>query len=95
MKYKEWLHDWLVLYQKESVNPRTYKQYEDIINKRLIPSLGEYEMEELTPITLLQRYIVELSQKGNTRTGKGFAPNSGNSIFWCFILRSQWHIFSD
>ena len=32
MKYKEWLHDWLELYEKESVKPRTYKQYEDVIN---------------------------------------------------------------
>ena len=75
MKYKEWLHDWLELYEKESVKPRTYKQYEDIINKRLIPALGDYEMEDLSPI-ILQRYIVDLSQKGNTMTGKGLAPNS-------------------
>ena len=45
MKYKEWLHDWLELYEKESVKPRTYKQYEDVIEKRLIPALGDYEME--------------------------------------------------
>lgn len=79
MKYKEWLHDWLELYEKESVKPRTYEQYEDIINKRLIPSLGEYEMDELTSI-VLQRFIVELSQKGNTKTGKGLAPNSVKGI---------------
>ena len=36
-------------------------------------------MEELTPI-ILQKYIVELSRKGNTKTGKGLAPNSVNSI---------------
>ena len=86
MKYKEWLHDWLELYEKESVKPRTYKQYEDVINKRLIPALGDYEMEELTPI-ILQRYIVELSQKGNTKTGKGLAPNSVNCII--LVLHSS------
>ena len=68
MKYKEWLHKWLELYERETVKPRTYKQYENIINKRLIPALGEYEMEELTPI-ILQRYVVELSKKGNAKTG--------------------------
>lgn len=52
MKYKEWLNDWLELYEKESVKPRTYKQYEDVINKRLIPALGDYEMEDLSPIIL-------------------------------------------
>ena len=86
MKYKEWLHDWLELYEKESVKPRTYKQYEDVINKRLIPALGDYEMEELTPI-ILQRYIVDLSQKGNTKTGKGLAPNSVNCII--LVLHSS------
>lgn len=86
MKYKEWLRDWLELYQKESVKPRTYKQYEDIINHRLIPALGDYEMEDLTPI-VLQRYIVELSQKGNTRTGRGLAPNSVNSVI--LVLHSS------
>ncbi len=86
MNYKEWLHDWLELYQKESVKPRTYKQYEDIISHRLIPSLGEYEMDDLTPI-VLQRFIVELSQNGNTKSGKGLAPNSVNSII--LVLHSS------
>lgn len=86
MKYKDWLYDWLELYQKESVKPRTYKHYEDVIQKRLIPKLGDLEMEDLTPI-VLQRYVVELSQKGNTRTGKGLAPNSVNSVI--LVLHSS------
>ena len=60
--------------------------YEDVINKRLIPALGEYEMEELTPM-ILQRYIVDLSQKGNTKTGKGLAPNSVSCII--LVLHSS------
>ena len=86
MKYKEWLNDWLELYEKETVKPRTYKQYEDVINKRLIPTFGEFEMEDLTPIKL-QRYIVELSKVGNTKTGKGLAPNSVNCII--MVLHSS------
>ena len=66
--------------------PRTYKQYKDVINKRLIPALGDYEMEDLSPI-ILQRYIVDLSQKGNTKTGKGLAPNSVNCII--LVLHSS------
>lgn len=86
MKYKEWLYGWLALYEKESVKPRTYRQYENIINKRLIPALGEYEMEDLTAI-VLQRYIAQLSQRGNEKTGKGLAPNSVNGII--LILHSS------
>ena len=79
MKYKEWLNEWLELYEKNSVKPRTYRQYSDIISKRLIPDLGEYEMDDLNA-RVLQRYIFNLSQSGNTRTGKGLAPNSVNTI---------------
>ena len=43
-------------------------------------------MEDLSPI-ILQRYIVDLSQKGNTKTGKGLAPNSVNSII--LVLHSS------
>ena len=86
MKYKEWLHDWLELYEKESVKPRTYRHYQSIIDKRLIHDLGNYEMEALTPI-VLQKYIVRLSQKGNTRTGGGLSANSVNGII--LVLRSS------
>ena len=38
MKYKEWLHDWLELYEKESVKPRTsygFVQTEHTPRKRM------------------------------------------------------------
>ena len=79
MKYKEWLREWLELYEKPSVKPRTYAQYCDVIERRLIPALGDYDMDELET-RVLQRYIVDLSQNGNTRTGKGLAPNSVNAV---------------
>ena len=69
MKYKEWLREWLELYEKPSVKPRTYAQYCDVIERRLIPALGDYDMDELET-RVLQRYIVDLSQNGNTRTSK-------------------------
>lgn len=79
MKYKDWLKEWLELYEKPSVKPRTYAQYCDVIERRLIPALGDYDMDELET-RVLQRYIVDLSQNGNTRTGKGLAPNSVNAV---------------
>jgi len=41
--------------------------------------LGEYELNELTPL-ILQRYITELIESGNMKTGKGLAANSVNGI---------------
>lgn len=79
MKYKEWLNEWLDLYVKPSVKPRTYDQYSDVVKRRLIPSLGDYDMDKLDT-RIIQRYIVGLSQSGNTKNGNGLAPNSVNSI---------------
>ena len=86
MKYKEWLHDWLEYYEKEAVKARTYQQYKSIIHKRLIPALGDYEMEDLTAM-VLQKYIVDLSRSGNEKTGKGLSPNSVISII--LVLHSS------
>ena len=36
-------------------------------------------MNELTPITI-QRYVTEMIEKGNTRTGKGLSSNTVNGI---------------
>lgn len=79
MKYKEWLNEWLELYAKPAIKLRTYDQYSDVVKRRLIPSLGDYDMDELDA-RIIQRYIVDLSQSGNVKNGKGLAPNSVNSI---------------
>ncbi len=79
MYYKEWLRDWLEHYMKPSTKDKTFTRYEQIVNQHLIPKLGDYEINELTPI-LVQRYISELLNSGNLKTGKGLAPNSVNSI---------------
>jgi len=79
MKYKEWLVEWLGNYIMPSVKDKTYVRYSDITNQHLIPNLGEYDLNELSPI-IVQRFITELMQVGNLRTGKGLAANSINSI---------------
>ena len=79
MRYQDWLMDWLNNYVEPSVKPKTYERYSDIISKHLIPRLGECQIEELTPI-IVQRYITELMQRGNLKTGKGLSPNSVNSV---------------
>jgi len=79
MKYKEWLVEWLGNYIMPSAKDKTYVRYSDIANQHLIPNLGEYDLNELSPI-IVQRFITELMQAGNLRTGKGLAANSINSI---------------
>ncbi len=79
MLYKEWLNDWLENYVSPSAKPRTYARYSDVVQKRLIPKFGDIEMAELTPY-IMQKYITELTQRGNVMTGKGLSTNTVNSI---------------
>lgn len=79
MKYKNWLKDWLDNYIKPSSKTKTYFRYVEIVQLHINPNLGEYEIDELSAITI-QKFITELLHSGNRKTGKGLSPNSVNSI---------------
>ena len=79
MKYQEWLIEWLENYVRPTSKLKTHMRYEQIVHSHLIPRLGSYELEELTP-QLLQHQIVDMGKCGNQRTGKGLAPSTLNLI---------------
>jgi len=79
MKYKEWLKVWLENYAKLTVKNRTCARYAEIIKCHINPVLGDYELETLDSITL-QKYITNLMEHGNLRTGKALSANSVNAI---------------
>lgn len=79
MQYKEWLQEWLKNYVKIAAKQRTVRRYSEIINVHLIPSLGEYDVQELSPM-ILQKYVSELLEFGNKRTGSALSASSVNSI---------------
>ena len=70
MQYKEWLEMWLENYVTPMRKVRTADLYTEIAEKKINPYLGGCDLDELTPI-IIQRYVTELSQSGNVRTGKG------------------------
>lgn len=79
MKLKDWLPEWLEHYIKPSAKEKTIFYYTIIINRHLIPDIGDNELEELTPY-FLQQYVTKLTNSGNLRTGEGLAANTVNSI---------------
>ncbi len=78
MKYKDWLNDWLELYVKPSVKKRTYERYSELA-RTIISTLGEYELNDLTPL-ILQKAITRMLTSGNRKTGGGFAASTVNSV---------------
>lgn len=79
MKYEEWLKNWLNDYVKTTGKGKTYIRYYEIVYQHIIPNLGKYDFNELTPV-IIQKFITYLSQRGNLKTGCGLSSNSINSI---------------
>lgn len=79
MKYNQWLDIWLENYVKPTSKTKTYSAYKQIVEKRLKPRLGEYEVSEISPV-VLQCYITDLLQNGNEITGAGLSANTVNGI---------------
>ncbi len=79
MKYQDWLKEWMTGYVAPSFKQRTCTRYDEIVRLHIIPQLGEYEMSQLSPLTL-QRYVAELLNSGNLQTGGRLSANSVNAI---------------
>ena len=75
MKLKEWLDIWLNKYTKFAVKLRTYERYKYIIEKHINPKLGEFDLDELSAVTL-QDYVLSELESGNLISSKGLANNS-------------------
>ncbi len=79
MKYQQWLDEWLESYVKPSAKARTYDNYVHLTVHHVTPYLGNYELDDFTPV-VLQKFFLSFTYSGNLRTGKGLAANSVNSI---------------
>lgn len=79
MKYKKWLKIWIENYIKPNVKQKTNYTYLKIIENHIIPTLGNYELDDLSPI-ILQSFVTDLLNKGNLKTEKGLATSTVNLI---------------
>ncbi len=79
MKYSDWINEWFDNYVKPTTKNKTIACYKSVINKHIVPGLGDYEIGDITPI-LLQKFITDLLNKGNSRTGRGLSSNTVNLI---------------
>lgn len=79
MQTKDWFHEWLEHYVKPASKQKTYILYRELTEQHILPRFGEMELEGITPLTL-QKYISELMEHGNLRTGGGLSASSVNAI---------------
>ena len=65
---KDYLPDWLKTYAKTHVRDSTYEGYERIVNKHLLPALGNFELRKVTPMLIDRLYaklLLNISRRGN------------------------------
>lgn len=79
MHYEQWLDEWLESNVKPTSKMRTYEIYVRLITYHIKPNLGEYKLNQLTPM-VLQSFVTKLLKSGNLVTGKGLASNTVNCI---------------
>lgn len=79
MRYDNWLTEWLGNYVRPTAKQRTYEHYADMVRLHIIPRLGGYDINDLTPL-VLQKFVSELAENGNLRTGKGLSVGSIRSV---------------
>lgn len=75
MKLQELLQIWLNKYAKLTLKTRSYTGYADIIRLHIDPILGEYDIQDITPV-ILQDYVIEKLKSGNLITHKSLASNT-------------------
>lgn len=63
----DWLRQWLDVYKKPTVSQNTYQSYKNTIEKHVVPSIGEIQLQKLRPIHLQSLYA-KLCENGMTRT---------------------------
>jgi integrase len=75
MKLKEWLDTWLNKYAKIKVKHRTFEIYSQIVEKHIVPELGEFELDDLSAI-ILQDFAIRKLEQENLKTGKPLSTNT-------------------
>jgi integrase len=68
IKTKEFLERWLKDYAKPNVAPKTYERYAEIIEKHLIPALGNGRLTKLHPLQI-QAYYSDALERGRKKDG--------------------------
>ena len=63
----QFLTDWLENSQKQSVRPRTYERYEELVRLHIAPALGRYELQKLSA-QHLQAFYAKKSEEGLSAT---------------------------
>ncbi len=75
MTLSEYLERWLRDYAKPRVAPKTYERYAQIVNRDLVPALGQYMLPKLRPLHI-QAFYADALSNGRKNGRGGLSPQT-------------------
>lgn len=69
---EQFLKNWLETTQKQSVRPRTYERYEEVVRLHIIPTIGRHQLQKLTTYHVESFYAKKLNEGLSPRTVNTF-----------------------
>lgn len=80
MSVADYINYWFVHYVKVNLKYNTVNNYQNVVNKYIIPPLGAYKVQALTPESM-QRWIDWVAKNAKTQQGKPLAKHTVEIIF--------------
>jgi len=77
---KDWLNTWLTTYKKPSVRENTYQGEKRIVEKHLIPKIGDYTLRNLRT-EHIQKMLNEKLEKGSLKGNRKLSPRMVEHIY--------------
>jgi len=88
MTFKDFAHKWLEDYSQGNIEASTYRTYRDIINLRFLPEFGNYKLEQIKPLHIMDFYK-KLSSDGARQDNKSGSLSSKTIRNYHTLLRSM------
>lgn len=90
MKTSELLIEWLDVYEKDRVKPRTYSRYEGLISLHIIPELGDTDISSLSRREV-QDFLIRKKKDGNVKyEGTALSATSANLMLTVLNLAFEY-----
>ena len=99
MLVREYLDRWLRDYAEQSVSPKTYERYDEIIRGHIVPALGSYELSKLRPLHI-QSFYTDAITSGRKNGNGGLSAQTvlhfhrllhralGQAVRWQLLARN-------
>lgn len=83
MLFSAFITDWVEKYAKDSLSPSTFKVYTDYIRTPILPKLGNFKMDEIRPMHIVN-ILTDLRKPKTRKDGREGPPKSLNYSIYLF-----------